>query len=698
MGAGCCVPQRAQAIYLDQRFNRVVAFDEAPAEEDVPAALHVSKREDRAIGRLLADLGGDGTISGEDIGVDIVSPNSPEEVLTPRVDQSIPSPVRQVTPDKHRSSIASPAVLTPPRGGLRRHPSPSPSDDRSARVPPPPPCTQRRTSPSRRRSQHSVTFQRNVERLDHEVKQLGGLDTCGQLDRLMDGDHGAALYVGVRSADVGLHYSAQSIPTEGTWHAEDMPEFSEEEGGANAAVLAPVVWGRLVPVQGDHGAALTETKFVFGRNRACDLTVRNPLISTEHFTVHLLDRCTRTVELENHSPNGTFVNGEVLSAGGRRFLQHGDTIQYYVAAEAGGRRHKKEKALAPGFVFLLSDGSDTASPKEEVPRLEQLMVPDDRHKELRKRSDSSRLSSSGVPYKIAGDLLGRGGFGQVYLGMNRATGELLAVKQMPLSGLVRPDAVGQLQQEVDLLASLRHGNIVRYVGADRTPDHFVILMEFVPGGSILTLLKKFGAFSEQVIRSYMVQILAGLRFLHHNDVIHADVKCANILVTQDGRAKVSDFGAACKQSLNSEDERRGVQGTFAWMAPEVARERKYTTSGDVWSLGCALVEMASARPPWHERKFDHELVLFNFLRSNSTELPELPHRLSTDCRSFALCMLRLDHQARLNCDQLLEHGFITTRRDVEHTSESTHRDDVLSESSWHVTAPPSECAMSECSK
>ncbi|XP_044428633.1 mitogen-activated protein kinase kinase kinase 3-like [Triticum aestivum] len=104
--------------------------------------------------------------------------------------------------------------------------------------------------------------------------------------------------------------------------------------------------------------------------------------------------------------------------------------------------------------------------------------------------------------------------------------------------------IRELEEEVKLLKNLSHPNIVRYLGTVREEDTLNILLEFVPGGSIQSLLGKLGSFPEAVIRKYTRQILQGLEYLHSNAIIHRDIKGANILVDNRGCIKLADFGAS----------------------------------------------------------------------------------------------------------------------------------------------------------
>lgn len=150
---------------------------------------------------------------------------------------------------------------------------------------------------------------------------------------------------------------------------------------------------------------------------------------------------------------------------------------------------------------------------------------------------------------IKGDLIGRGTYGRVYLGLNATTGDMMAVKQveLPTTDRDRQDKrqasmIKALRDEIELLKHLEHPHIVQYLGWEESGEHISIFLEYVPGGSIASVYRKHQKFEEAVIKNFTKQILEGLSYLHAKGILHRDLKADNILVDSDGTCKITDFG------------------------------------------------------------------------------------------------------------------------------------------------------------
>lgn len=281
-------------------------------------------------------------------------------------------------------------------------------------------------------------------------------------------------------------------------------------------------------------------------------------------------------------------------------------------------------------------------------------------------SAASSLGSKDTTIKWKrGEVVGQGAFGVVYLGLNTESGELMAVKQMALEE-VSTKELSSLENEINLLRSLRHPNIVRYIGTEITPASLSIFLEYIPGGSLKSLIEKFGSLEENVVRSYTRQLLLGLEYLHRNGIAHRDIKGANCLVSNDGVVKLADFGAskhwrptAVAGSSVQSNKSGDIKGTPSWMAPELIKEQGGAISwrkADVWSIACTTLEMTTGQPPWAQFN-NHVTVLYHLACTDA--LPEYPSSASIELVTFLNICLQRDPARRPDITSLLLHPFVS---------------------------------------
>ncbi|RWA12064.1 hypothetical protein EKO27_g3045 [Xylaria grammica] len=271
---------------------------------------------------------------------------------------------------------------------------------------------------------------------------------------------------------------------------------------------------------------------------------------------------------------------------------------------------------------------------------------------------------------MKGALIGQGSFGSVYLALHAVTGELLAVKQVeaPSPGAnSQTDArkksmIEALKREIGLLRDLRHPNIVQYLGCGSSNEYLNIFLEYVPGGSVQTMLNSYGALPEPLVRSFVRQILEGLSYLHNRDIIHRDIKGANILVDNKGTIKISDFGISKKleasnilNGANNNKNRPSLQGSVFWMAPEVVKQTSYTRKADIWSLGCLVVEMMTGQHPFP----DCSQLQAIFKIGGGKAAPTIPDNASAEAVEFLSRTFEIDHNLRPSADDLRLSPFLT---------------------------------------
>jgi len=323
-----------------------------------------------------------------------------------------------------------------------------------------------------------------------------------------------------------------------------------------------------------------------------------------------------------------------------------------------------------GAVEVLTLGGDDDPLDEEPPFIDDGPLDEDEEELLKEKKEKKEEK---IEWRRGG-LIGVGAFGKVYEAMDVKTGTLIAVKQVTLEDASSKDekeaTAAELQNEIDLMRKLRHRNIVQLLGTERSGHTLSILMEYVPGKSLDSILSRYGSLQEDVICNYTKQILLALEYCHSKRVVHRDIKGKNILVDQTGCLKLADFGSAkafhnellpAASSAQKQDG-KAPSSTYnytpLWTAPEVLHG-DYDTKVDVWSLGCVIIEMATAKPPWSEQNFENPFRALYHI-GNSGAIPKLPDTLSETGLEFLHLCLQRDPEKRSSASELLKHRWLET--------------------------------------
>ncbi|EPY23451.1 protein kinase [Strigomonas culicis] len=270
-----------------------------------------------------------------------------------------------------------------------------------------------------------------------------------------------------------------------------------------------------------------------------------------------------------------------------------------------------------------------------------------------------------------GSLIGRGTYGSVYLGL-LGDGSFYAVKCVELGNHATDKfdvrELVSLSREINLMQRLSHRNLCSFKGVLYEPDSTSIcmFMEYVGGGSLSTIVKRFKPLPNTVVRSWTKQLLSGLLYLHSQHIIHRDVKGDNVLIDTSAspgsgaQVKLVDFGAA-RRLTDAVGQSRTVIGTPYWMAPEVVdlsgEGRGYSYKADVWSAGCTVAEMLTGKPPWPTKANAPAAIL---MIANSEGMPtELPTAEATPgCLDFMKKCFEREPDNRPTVEELLHHPWI----------------------------------------
>ncbi|KAH8884490.1 Pkinase-domain-containing protein [Thozetella sp. PMI_491] len=358
--------------------------------------------------------------------------------------------------------------------------------------------------------------------------------------------------------------------------------------------------------------------YLIGRHPECDVVVDDPIVSNRHcllFTEHK-DNDTIAV-LEDLSSNGTFVNEAIVGRNQRRELQEHDEIAVLDKAR---------------FVF---------------------------------RYPKTRLTSAFLQQYTPLEKLGKGHFAEVYLCVEKSTGQRYAVKIFSKTpGLEERSKNEGLQLEIAVLMGVSHPNVLCLKDTFNEPNAVYLVLELAPEGELFNYIVQKQKLSENECRKLFTQLFQGIKYLHDRNIVHRDIKPENILlVDKDLHVKLADFGLA--KIIGEESFTTTLCGTPSYVAPEIladTRHRKYTKAVDIWSLGVVLYICLCGFPPFSDELYsrDFPFTLSQQIKNGRFDYPS-PYWDSVGDPALDLIdsMLVVDPEKRFTVDQCLSHPWMT---------------------------------------
>ncbi|MFM9116379.1 MAG: serine/threonine protein kinase [Planctomycetota bacterium] len=242
-------------------------------------------------------------------------------------------------------------------------------------------------------------------------------------------------------------------------------------------------------------------------------------------------------------------------------------------------------------------------------------------------------------YKLLGHL-GTGGMSSVYLAEHRLMKQQRAIKVLPKSRVDDTSYLARFHREARATANLNHPNIVRTYDVDNEGDTHYIVMEYVSGQDLSTMVKEGGKdlMPYETVADVIIQASEGLQHAHENRLIHRDVKPANLLIDHQGNVKVLDLGLA----LSLDDEQvsltiefnENVLGTADYLAPEQAlNSHEVDSRADIYSLGCTMYFLLTGHPPFPEGTLAQRIVKHQTQNPGDIlkERPDCPRELADIC-------------------------------------------------------------------
>ena len=254
--------------------------------------------------------------------------------------------------------------------------------------------------------------------------------------------------------------------------------------------------------------------------------------------------------------------------------------------------------------------------------------------------------------------LGEGSYSTVYKVKRKLDDQIYALKKVKLLNLNEKEKTNSLN-EVRILASVKSNHVISYKEAffDEKDSTLGIVMEYADNGDlykkIVEYKKKKIYFEEIDIWKIFIQLVKGLKALHDLQILHRDLKSANVFLFKNGHAKLGDLNV-------SKVAKRGLgytqTGTPYYASPEIWKDLPYDNKSDIWSLGCVLYEMITLHPPFKAKNMD-EL----YKKVLSGDIEKLPSKFSNDLYEVVLLLMKVNSNKRPNCGDILNNIYVKKR-------------------------------------
>lgn len=273
------------------------------------------------------------------------------------------------------------------------------------------------------------------------------------------------------------------------------------------------------------------------------------------------------------------------------------------------------------------------------------------------------------PTAIAGysisNSIGRGSFSTVYKAhKSRGKYEVVAVKCIQSSTL-SPRSKENLINEINILKGINHQHVVSMKKFTWDASYIYLILEYCPGGNLAEFIRSKGRLSEFMVQHFAQQLVKGLEVLHAENIVHSDLKPANILLSlppkgscRNVKLKIADFGFS-RRLQNNEKYTMGLKGSPLYMAPEVLSLQPYSAQADLYSLGVILFECLFGSAPY--KTTDLNVLTRKILSNEPIRIPKNID-MSEDCYDLLERLLVKDQDKRMNFEKLYRHQFI----DIEH--------------------------------
>ena len=258
-------------------------------------------------------------------------------------------------------------------------------------------------------------------------------------------------------------------------------------------------------------------------------------------------------------------------------------------------------------------------------------------------------------------IIGKGGYGKLYLAKNKKDGKEYAIKNVSKEKMkaVGLDAL-VIKREIDIHIRITHPHIIKLVSFSEDRYNYYMAMEFAQKGTLYKLIQQKRGMDENEAFHYFIQVASAIHFLHKHGYAHRDIKPENILIDKIGSVKLCDFGWCVNVSKG---ERITFCGTYEYMAPEMINDEFYDMGIDIWSLGVLLYEMLHGYSPFRAHYFlkDDKSAMKEIFRNIKTNNYTIDKKISEECIDLIDKLLTTDPKKRIKINELFMHPWVVEK-------------------------------------
>lgn len=271
---------------------------------------------------------------------------------------------------------------------------------------------------------------------------------------------------------------------------------------------------------------------------------------------------------------------------------------------------------------------------------------------------NNNIYSSIGDYIYSRKYIGCGSFSKVFKGYHKKTNVRVAIKKISLNGINDPSLIEHIWQEIELMKSLDHPNIVKFYEAIIKKDYVYIIIEYCNSGDISKYITS--PCNEKFAKDIIKQVADALKYLNEKKVIHRDLKPKNILLTNNNIVKIADFGFARIIKDEKNELMETLCGTPLYMAPEIVTIKKYTNKSELWSLGIIMYEILTGYHPYKNSK-----NILDMLEKIKSLKLKFPVYLTPECSDLLSLLLEKDPNKRISWNDFFNHNWIRDQVDMK---------------------------------